>query len=146
MSLTVADDFANECVDIAVDHGISDKYVTRVLDHAACFHRYYVPEFTSRAFIAWTQQHSIRPFLIQHGRPMQSGYVERFNSKFRDKCLNEHRFTSLPQTRNIVTSWRRDYNEVRPHSSCGQIPPAKFAINNRQQQVVEADSESQAPI
>lgn len=151
--LTVADDFTHECVDIAVDHGISGKYVTRVLDQAARFRGYPKavrtdngPEFTSRAFIAWTQQHGIRHLLIQPGKPMQNGYVESFNGKFRDECLNEHWFTSLPQSRAIIANWRRDYNEVRPHSSCGRIPPAKFAANHRQQQEIEANSETQAPM
>ena len=151
--LTVADDFTHECVDIAVDHGISGKYVTRVPDQAACFRGYpnavrtdNGPEFTSRAFIAWTQQHGIRHLLIQPGRPMQNGYIESFNGKFRDECLNEHWFTSLPQIRDIVADWRRDYYEVRPHSSCGRIPPAKFAANHRQQQETQNKSETQAPM
>jgi putative transposase len=139
--LTVADDFSHECVDIAVDHGISGAYVVRVLDQAACFRGYpravrtdNGPEFTCRAFIAWTQRHGIEHLLIQPGRPMQNGYVESFNGKFRDECLNEHWFTSLPQARDVIATWRRDYNEVRPHSSCGRIPPAQFAANHRAQQ------------
>ncbi|MBS0431153.1 MAG: IS3 family transposase [Proteobacteria bacterium] len=151
--LTVADDFTHECVDIAVDHGISGKYVTRVLDQAACFRGYPKavrtdngPEFTSRAFIAWTQQHGIGHLLIQPGKPMQNGYVESFNGKFRDECLNEHWFTSLPQARDIIANWRRDYNEVRPHSSCGRIPPAKFAANFRQAQEDECNSKTKAPM
>jgi putative transposase len=92
------------------------------------------PEFTSRTFIAWTQRHSIEHLLIQPGRPMQNGYVESFNGKFRDECLNEHWFTSLAQARDVIATWRRDYNEVRPHSSCGRIPPAQFAANHRAQQ------------
>ncbi len=129
--LTVADDFTHECVDITVDHGMGGAYVTRVLDQAACFRGYpravrtdNGPEFTSRAFIAWTQQHGIEHLLIEPGKPMQNGYIESFNGKFRDECLNEHWFTSLAQARKVVTEWRRDYNEVRPHSSCGRIPPA----------------------
>jgi putative transposase len=85
------------------------------------------PEFTSRAFIAWTQRHGIEHRLIEPGKPMQNGYIETFNGKFRDECLNEHWFTSLAQARAVVAEWRRDYNEVRPHSSCGRMPPARFA-------------------
>ena len=143
--LTVADDFTHECVDITVDHGMGGAYVTRVLDQAACFRGYpravrtdNGPEFTSRAFIAWTQQHGIEHLLIEPGKPMQNGYIESFNGKFRDECLNEHWFTSLAQARKVVTEWRRDYNEVRPHSSCGRIPPAKFAANHRAQQANNA--------
>ncbi len=151
--LTIADDFTHECVDIAVDHGISGRYVTRVLDQAACFRGYPKavrtdngPEFTSRAFIAWAQQHRIRHLLIQPGKPMQNGYVESFNGKFRDECLNEHGFTALLQAREIIANWRRDYNEVRPHSSCGRIPPAKFAANHRQLQETQNQNETELPM
>jgi putative transposase len=132
--LTVADDFSHECVDIAVDFGISGQYVTRLLDQAAIFRGYPIavrtdngPEFTSRAFLAWTTLHGIRHILIQPGRPMQNGYIESFNGKFRDECLNEQWFQSLPQARDCIAEWRKDYNEVRPHSSLGRIPPSQFA-------------------
>lgn len=136
--LTVADDFSHECVDIAVDFGISAQYVTRLLDQAAIFRGYPVavrtdngPEFTSRAFLAWTTLHGIHHILIQPGRPMQNGYIESFNGKFRDECLNEQWFQSLPQARDCIAEWRKDYNEVRPHSSLGRIPPAQFAQQQR---------------
>ena len=136
--LTVADDFSHECIDIAVDFGISGQYVTRLLDQAAIFRGYPVavrtdngPEFTSRAFLAWTTLHGIRHILIQPGRPMQNGYIESFNGKFRDECLNEQWFQSLPQARDCIAEWRKDYNEVRPHSSLGRIPPSKFAQQQR---------------
>ena len=139
--LTVADDFSHECVEIAVDYGISGLYVTRLLDQAARFRGYPAavrtdngPEFTSRAFIAWAQQHGIEHLLIEPGKPMQNGYIESFNGKFRDECLNEQWFTSLTQARDVIADWRRDYNEVRPHSSCGRIPPSKFAAYYRAQQ------------
>lgn len=143
--LTIADDFSHECIDIAVDHGISGSYVTRVLDQAACFRGYprtvrtdNGPEFTSRAFIAWTQQHRIQHILIDPGKPTQNGYIESFNGKFRDECLNEHWFTSLAQARDVIAEWRRDYNEIRPHSSCGRIPPAQFAAKHRTQQITNS--------
>ena len=136
--LTVADDLSHECVDIAVDFGISGQYVTRLLDQAAIFRGYPVavrtdngPEFTSRAFLAWTSLHGIRHILIQPGRPMQNGYIESFNGKFRDECLNEQWFQSLPQASDCIAEWRKDYNEVRPHSSLGRIPPAQFAQQQR---------------
>ena len=138
--LTIVDDFTRECVDIAVDHGISGAYVVRVLEQIACFRGYPAavrtdngPEFTSRAFLAWTQQHGIRHILIQPGKPMQNGYIESFNGKFRDECLNEHWLPSLAAARHVIADRRRDYNEVRPHSSCGRLPPAQFAANHRSQ-------------
>ena len=136
--LTVADDFTHECVDIAVDYGISGQYVTRLLDQAAMFRGYPAavrtdngPEFTCRAFIAWAQAHGVQHILIQPGRPMQNGYIESFNGKFRDECLNEHWFQTLQQARSEIAIWRKDYNETRPHSSLGRIPPAEFAERQR---------------
>jgi putative transposase len=121
-----------------VDFGISGQYVTRLLDQAAIFRGYPVavrtdngPEFTSRAFLAWTTLHGIRHILIQPGRPMQNGYIESFNGKFRYECLNEQWFQSMPQARDCIAEWRKDYNEVRPHSSLGRIPPSQFAQQQR---------------
>ncbi|WP_373423322.1 IS3 family transposase [Variovorax paradoxus] len=137
--LTVADDFSHECVSISVDWGISGQYVTRLLDQAAVFRGYPLavrtdngPEFTSRAFMGWAQAHGIRHILIEPGRPMQNGYIESFNGKFRDECLNEQWFETLQQARSAITLWRQDYNEVRPHSSCQRMPPSKFAELHRQ--------------
>jgi putative transposase len=137
--LTVADDFSHESVEIAVDYGISGQYVTRILDRAAVFRGYPLavrtdngPEFTSLAFMGWASSHGIQHILIQPGRPMQNGYIESFNEKFRDECLNEQWFDSLHQARSTISTWRQDYNEVRPHSSLGRIPPAKFAEWHRQ--------------
>ena len=100
--LTVADDFNRECVDI------------------------------SRAFMAWAQIHGIRHILIEPGRPMHNGYIESFNGKLRDEFLNDNWFQTLRQTRSATAIWRQDYNEVRPHSSIGRIPPARFAELHRQ--------------
>ena len=137
--LTVADDFNHECVDIAGDLGISGLYVTRLLDRAALFRGYPQavrtdngPEFTSRAFMAWAHTDGVRHILIEPGRPMQNGYIESFNGKFRDECLNEQWFQTLHRARSAITAWRQDYNEVRPHSSVGRIPPARFAELHRQ--------------
>jgi len=145
--LTVADDFSHECVDIAVDFGISGEYVTRLLYRAAVFRGYpdmvrtdNGPEFTSRVFMAWAQTHGIRHILIQPGRPMQNGYIESFNGKFRDEHLNESWFETLQQARNAVSIWKQDYNQVRPHSSVGRIPPAEFAHIHRQRAANECES------
>ena len=145
--LTVADDFSHECVDIAVDFGISGEYVTRLLDRASVFRGYpdmvrtdNGPEFTSRVFMAWAQTHGIRHLLIQPGRPMQNGYIESFNGKFRDEHLNESWFETLQQARNAVSIWKQDYNQVRPHSSVGRIPPAEFAHLHRQRAANEGES------
>lgn len=137
--LTVVDDFSRECVDIALDHGMGGEYVTRLLDQAAQFRGYPLairtdqgPEFTSRAFMAWSAARGVRHLLNDAGCPTQNAYVESFNGKFRDECLNEQWFQTLAQARQDIARWRRDYNERRPHSSLGRIPPAKFAAEQRQ--------------
>jgi putative transposase len=136
--LTVADDFTRESVDIAVDFGIGGAYVVRVLNQAATFKGYPSavrtdngPEFTSRVFMGWCQANGIEHLLIEPGKPTQNGYIESFNGKFRDECLNEHWFDSLAQARTAIAAWRIDYNEVRPHSSCGRMPPARYAALHR---------------
>jgi putative transposase len=137
--LTVADDYSHECVDISVDFGISGAYVTRLLDRAATLRGYPKeirtdngPEFTCRAFMTWVQKHGIKHILIEPGSPTQNAYIESFNGTFRDECLDENWFESLEQARQTIATWRTDYNEIRPHSSCGRMPPATFAALHRQ--------------
>ena len=77
---------------------------------------------------------------------MQNGSIESCNGKFRDECLNEQWFTTLPQARDVISDWRRDYNKVRPHSRCGRIPPAQFAANLRRGQEGKSNSKTQAPM
>jgi putative transposase len=64
---------------------------------------------------------------------MQNGYIESFNGKFKDEYLNEHWVTSLAPSRQVISKWRLDYNQVRPHSNCGRMPPAQYAANRRTQ-------------
>ena len=77
------------------------------------------PEFTSRHFLTWGEERQIRIIYIQPGRPMQNGYVESFNGRFRDECLNANWFATMNDARQKVESWRIDYNDDRPHSSLG---------------------------
>lgn len=114
--LTVVDDFGRECVDIAVDHGMGGEYVVRLLDQAAQFRGYPLairtdqgPEFTSRAFMAWAAARGVRHLLNDAGCPTQNAYIESFNGKFRDECLNEQWFESLAQARQAVMDrWRKE--------------------------------------
>ncbi len=100
-----------------MDHGIGGQYVTRVLNQAVRFRGYLRairtdqgPEFTSRAFLAWAQAHGVRHILNQPGKPTQNAYIESFNSKFRDECLNEHWFETLAQAQGQIARWRMDFN------------------------------------
>jgi len=132
--LTVVDDFTKESLDIPVAHGLSGEQVTRVLDQIAAFRGYPAairtdqgPEFTGKALDQWAYRHGVEIKLIQPGKPTQNGFIESFNGRFRDECLNEHWFQDLHHARDVIAEWRRDYNERRPHSSLGYLTPSEFA-------------------
>ena len=91
------------------------------------------PEFTGRALDQWAQANGVKLVLIQPGKPTQNAYIERFNGKFRDECLNENWFTSLEHAKTVISTWRRDYNQVRPHSAIGNLTPAASAATIRDQ-------------
>ena len=136
--LTIVDDFTRECLDIAVDYGISGGYVARVLEAIGQFRGLprairtdQGPEFTSRALDRWAYGCGVDLKLIAAGKPTQNAYIESFNGKFRDECLNDHYFNTLAHARAVIADWRRDYNEARPHSSLGRMPPAEFATRHR---------------
>jgi len=137
--LTIVDDFTKEAVDIVPDHSIPGLYVTRVLDQAAQFRGLPTairtdqgPEFTGRALDQWAYHHGVQLKLIAPGKPTQNAFIESFNGRFRDECLNDHWFESLHAARAIIGAWRRDYNEARPHSALGYQTPAAFAAQHRQ--------------
>ena len=92
------------------------------------------PEFTSKVMAVWAQRNGVKLHFpdsygmchIDPGKPVQNAYIESFDGRFRDECLNEHWFTDLEDARQIVGSWRPDYNRVRPHSSLGYLAPEQF--------------------
>ena len=136
--LTVVDDFTKEALEIRAEFGISGEYVTRILDEVATFRGYpkairtdQGPEFTGRALDQWAHRHLIALKLIQPGKPIQNAYIESFNGKFRDECLNEHWFTTLAHAQDVITAWRQDYNQERPHSALDYRTPAQFAADWR---------------
>ncbi len=85
-------------------------------------------ELTSTAILLWSQERGIAWHDIAPGKPQQNGFVESFNGRLRDECLNETVFTSLRHARAILDTWRRDYNEVRPHSALSGLPPAPLSL------------------
>lgn len=84
------------------------------------------PEFIGRALEIWAEENGVKIHFIQPGKPVQNCFVESFNGRFRDECLNEHWFTSLDDAREIIETWRVDYNEEREHGSLGGMTPAEF--------------------
>ncbi len=138
--LTVLDDCTKEAVEIVVARRINGQAVADALEAACRFRGYPVtirtdqgPEFTGRALDQWAHANGVKLVLTQPGKPTQNAYIESFNGKFRDECLNEHWFTSFDHAKAVISAWRRDYNEARPHSSIGNRTPAEFAATVRDQ-------------
>ncbi len=136
--LTIVDDFTKEAVDIVVDRRILGLHVARALDCAARFRGYPKtlrtdngPEFTSLELDQWAYRNGVALKLIQPGKPTQNAYIESFNGKFRDECLNEHCFIDLSHARSVISAWRQQYNGDRPHSALNYLSPAEFAAKHR---------------
>jgi putative transposase len=132
--LTIVDDCTRECPAIEVDTSLGELRVRRVLDRIASERELpdaivldNGPEFRGRALAAWSEEHGVRLELIQPGKRVQNAYVESFNERLRDECLNANWFTSLSDARRKIETWRQDYNQQRPHSSPPYLPPVEFA-------------------
>jgi len=131
--LTIVDDCTRECLAIEVDTSLTGKRVVAVLerlieqrsapqsitvDHG--------PEFEGQTLDAWAYQHDIRLAFIRPGKPVENAYIESFNGKFRDECLSMEWFRNRIDAKIVIEHFRRQYNEVRPHSSLGQLTPVEF--------------------
>ena len=132
--LTLVDDFTRECLGLVVDTSLTGLRVARELDRIAELRGYPCmlvsdngTELTSNAILAWQQEHAVEWHYIAPGKPMQNGFVESFNGRLRDECLNEHLFTNIKEAREIIEEWRIDYNTNRPHSSLNGLTPIEFA-------------------
>jgi len=113
--LTIVNDCTRECLAIEVDTSIT-------VDHG--------PEFEGRVLDAWAYERLVQLSFIRPGKPNENAYIESFNGKFRDECLNEHWFVTMAQARRIIEAWRVEYNTERPHSSLGDLTPEEFAASN----------------
>src|ERR1700681_3940849 len=91
------------------------------------FRMYYGKEFTGKAMLTWAHRNAVALRLIEPGKPNQNAYVESFNGRLRDECLNKHWFTSLVHARALIETWRCEYNEERPKKSLGRLTPAQYA-------------------
>jgi putative transposase len=133
--LSVVDAFTRECLALEVDTGFASRRVTRVLDgliaergRPEAIRSDNGPEFTSRHFLAWGLEWKIELRHIEPGKPVQNAHVESFHGRLREECLSVHWFQNLFDARNKITAWRKEYNEVRPHSSLGYRTPCEFAL------------------
>ena len=136
--LTMLDEYSRECLTIEVGRKLSSEDVLRVLGRL--FVRRGIPsyirsdngpEFTAVAVREWLERVGVQTLFIEPGSPWENGYNESFNGKLRDELLNGEIFSNLWEARVLTEEWRREYNEVRPHSSLGYRPPAPEAVMPR---------------
>lgn len=132
--LTIVDDATTEAVAIVAARALGGLPLTRILDQLAldrglpkALRTDNGPEFCSRAMLTWAHERGVDLRLIEPGKPNQNAYVESFNGRFRDECLNEHWFTSIGHAQVVIETWRREYNEERPKKSLGGLTPALYA-------------------
>jgi putative transposase len=132
--LTVVDDATHEAVAVVPEHAIGGDHLTRILDgicsqrgKPAMIRSDNGAEFTGKAMLTWAHRNGVALRLIEPGKPNQNAYVESFNGRLRDECLNEHWFTSLAHVRALIETWRCEYNEERPKKSLGGLTPAQYA-------------------
>jgi putative transposase len=130
---TMLDIFSRQSPGMQVEFSLPSTAVTEALDRAITVKG--KPEvitldngteFTSKHFDAWAFQRGIRLDFIAPGRPVENAFIESFNDKLRDECLNLHWFHSLDEARKIIESWRQEYNKMRPHSSLGNLAPDEY--------------------
>ena len=133
-SLVIVDDATHESVAIVVEHSMGGNQLIRVLDEVcakrgkpAVIRTDNGPEFIGKTMLNWAYRSGIALKLIEPGKPNPNAYVESFNGRLRDECLNEHWFTSITHAKVVIEDWRRDYNEQRPKKSLGGLTPASYA-------------------
>jgi len=132
-TLNVIDDYNREALAIEVDTSLSARRVIRVLERAIEVHGKPVtirvdngPEFTSKDFELWCKDKSITIQFIQPGRPMQNGFIERFNGSYRKEILDAYAFFELYEVRELTKEWIEEYNTNRPHESLGNLTPKEW--------------------
>lgn len=132
--LTVVDDATHEAVVTEPERAISGEALTRILERLAV--KRGLPqairtdngrEFCGRSMLTWAHARGVKLFLIQPGKPNQNAYIESFNGRLRDECLNEHWFIRLAHAKVEIEEWRREYNEERPKKSLGGLTPSAYA-------------------
>ena len=140
-TFNVVDDFNREVLAIEIDLNLPASRVIRTLDQIALWRGYPAqlrldngPEFVSLALADWAERHGIHLAFIQPGKPMQNGYIERFNRTYRTEVLDFYIFKSLSQVRNITEKWRQEYNSERPHESLDNLTPSEYLIMSKKTQ------------
>ena len=130
----MVDDFTRECLALVADTSLTGLRLTRELQQIVDVRG--KPgtivsdngtEMTSMAVLRWAQEAGIDWHYIAPGKPQQNAFIESFNGRLRDECLNETLFSSLSEAHGVLNAWKEDYNRNRPHSALGNLTPMEFA-------------------
>lgn len=136
--LTVIDKWHRQCVALQADFALSGQSVvdamnqialTRSLPYAITVD--HGTEFTSKVLDAWCYLRGVKLDFIRPGKPTENGFIESFNGRLRDECLNVNEFATLDEVRAVLRSWQHDYNHHRPHGSLGRLTPSEFALKGQ---------------
>jgi putative transposase len=134
-TFNVVDDFNREALAIEVDFSLTAERVVRVLERIAAVRGYPLklrsdngPEFIAVALADWAEQHGVTLEFIKPGKPMQNGFIERFNRSYREAVLDMFVFQTLNQVREQTETWLKEYNEERPHDSLGDMTPREYLL------------------
>jgi putative transposase len=135
--LTIIDQWSRESPALEVDFSLTGERVAMVFSRLsetrglpAVIQSDHGSEFISRQLDQWAYEHGVRLQFIEPGKPIQNAFIESFNGRFREECLNEHVFVSLADARRKIEQWRIAYNQERPHSSLGYLTPHEFATRH----------------
>ena len=133
--LNIMDEYTRECLVMLVRRRITSQDVIDQLYELFLFRGVPEhirsdngPEFTAKAIRKWLNSLRVKTLFIEPGSPWENGYIESFNGKLRDELLNREVFYTLTEAKVLIEQWRREYNQIRPHSSLGYRPPAPEAI------------------
>jgi len=133
--LNIIDEFTRECLAILVARKIKTQDVIDLLFHLFIFRGIPEhlrsdngPEFTAKAIRSWLHRLGVKTLFIEPGSPWENGYIESFNGKLRDELLDREIFTTLEEAKILIEQWRKEYNQVRPHSAKNYRPPAPEAV------------------
>jgi len=133
-ALAIIDNYSRECPVIEVDTSLGGARVVSVLERLSetrglpeAITIDNGPEFAGKALDEWAYRKGVKLDFIRPGKPIENAFAESFNGRLRDECLNTNWFLNLKHARDIIEDWRKDYNEVRPHSSLNHMTPEEYA-------------------
>jgi len=144
--LTVIDQWSRESVMLEANVALTGQSVVEALDAVAAHRQLpkaitvdHGTEFTSKALDEWAYRRGVELDFIRPGKPVENAFIESFNGRLRDECLNVYSFESIAHAKDLIEAWRRDYNDRRPHGALGHLTPSEYAAQGQMHGAEVAD-------